>query len=261
MIEKDPQPPNPGIPCWIVASDYQNGPTKLEVLAPDKLEPGRKYPVVIMLPVNTGTWGNWGSSIVEAKKLNLHNAFQAILVAPAFDTEPWGGDHPTNPKVRQQSYVLDAVLPFVQKEFPADPAQTHLIGFSKSGLGALSLFLRNPDKFAKVAVFDPFGRVDSQQIFNTWGLTASYGPRDNFDKFDPFLLVPQKKDQLKQGRRVTLIAGGPGTRRGVDNLRDLLADNGCSFTYVLISDAGHDWRTGWLPVAFTSLLPLPGGAK
>jgi len=261
MIQRDATPANPGIPSWTVTSDYQNGPNKLEILAPDPIDPARKYPVVVMLPVNTGTWGNWGSSIVEVKKLNLHNAFQAICVAPAFDTEPWGGDHPTNPKVRQQAYILDVVLPFVEKEFPIDPNQRHLIGFSKSGLGALSLFLRNPDRFAKVAVFDPFGRVDSQQIFNTWGITASYGNRENFDKFDPFLLIPAKKDQLKKDRRITLIAGGPGTRRGVDNLRDLLADNGCSFTYSLISDAGHDWRTGWLPAAFTALLPLPGASK
>ncbi len=72
-IVKDMTPVNPGIISYTVTSDYQQGPNKLEVLIPDKLEPGRKYPVLYTLPVNVGTSGNWGSAIVELQKLDVSN--------------------------------------------------------------------------------------------------------------------------------------------------------------------------------------------
>ena len=141
-ITPDAQSVNPGIRSYTVISAYQKSPNKLEVLLPDTYASDKKYPVVYLLPVNTGTSGQWGSGIVEAKKANLQNAFGLIFVAPAYDTQPWFGDNPIRPDIRQDSYLLDVVLPFIDKEFSTVPGARGrmLVGFSKSGWARGSFF-------------------------------------------------------------------------------------------------------------------------
>ena len=68
-------------PLYTVICGYQKGPNEVEVLLPDDYSAAKRYRWY-MLPVNTGTNGPWGSSIVEAKKANLQNQYQFIFVAP-----------------------------------------------------------------------------------------------------------------------------------------------------------------------------------
>ncbi len=258
-IEKDAQSINPGIVSYTVSSGYQKGPNALEVLLPDNFSRDKKYAVIYVLPVNTGTKGNWGSGIVEMQKANLQNTYGVIVVAPAFDTEPWYGDNPAAPKVRQSAYVLDVVIPFIDREYPtvAEGKGRMVLGFSKSGLGAMSLFLRNLEIFGKVAVFDAATGPDSQEIFKTWGFAESYGSRENFDKYDPMLLLGKAAPKLKGGpRRIVMMAGGPGSRLGVDMMQTRMRDGGIPFVYVLGSNMGHSWNTGWLPLAVAALMSL-----
>ncbi len=255
-IARDAEGVNPGILCYTVNSGYQKGPNKLEILLPDGMEKGKRYPVVLLLPVNTGTKGNWGSGIVEVQKRDLHNRYGVICVAPAYDTEPWYGDNPGRPQVRQQAYLLDVAIAFVEKEFPTlgESRGRFVVGFSKSGLGALCLFLRNTEAFSRVAAFDPSIGPPSQETFKTWGFAESYGTRENFDNYDPMLLLEKKQKVLAgKDRRIVLMADGPGSRIGVDVLKTRMGDLKIPHTYVLGSDMGHSWNTGWLPLAFAGL--------
>src|ERR1700676_446839 len=77
-----------------VRSPYQAGVTHIRVLLPDKLEPGKRYPVVYVLPVEAGNEKHYGDGLLEIKKENLHNKLQAIFVAPTFAQLPWYADHP-----------------------------------------------------------------------------------------------------------------------------------------------------------------------
>ena len=38
---------------------------------------------------------------------------------PTFSDLPWYADHPTNPLIRQETYFLKVVLPFIEKTYPA----------------------------------------------------------------------------------------------------------------------------------------------
>src|SRR5437773_1672793 len=60
------------------------------------------------------------------------------------------------PKIRQETYFVKVVVPFVEKQYPAqaEPGGRLLVGFSKSGWGAYSLLLRHPDVFGKAAAWD-----------------------------------------------------------------------------------------------------------
>lgn len=57
------------------------------------------------------------------------------FVAPTFSQVPWYADHPTDLKIRQETYFINVVLPLVEQTYPAQksPDGRLLLGFSKSG--------------------------------------------------------------------------------------------------------------------------------
>jgi hypothetical protein len=101
-----------------VTSPYQRKANAVEVLLPDKMSYGKRYPVLYILPVNDGTDGPWGSGIHEARRWGIHNTHGVICVAPAYDETPWFGDHPTDPTLRQESYLLKVVIPLIEGRYP-----------------------------------------------------------------------------------------------------------------------------------------------
>ena len=255
-ITPDSTSVNPGIKSFTVLSEYQSGPNELEVLLPDDYSTKNRYPVVYMLPVNIGTTGQWGSSIVEAKKANLQNQYRMIFVAPAYETQPWYGDNPDQPSVRQDSYFLNVVIPFIDKEFStqSDASGRFLIGFSKAGLGAWGLFLKHLDLFGQVAIFDSYLGPPTEEQWNTWGFKATYGSRANYDNYDPLTLLEKTKTILQsEPRRITLLGGGPGSRVGVDLYHTKLQDDKIPYIYIQGSYMEHNWYSGWLPLAVAGM--------
>ena len=145
-ITRDSQGETPWVESWSIVSPYQQGTNKIEVLLPSRLEPMRQYPVVYCLPVNPGTKGNWGHPLTEAIRCGLAEKYQAIFVTPSFSSMPWYGNNPENPLFRENDHITKAVIPFIESHYPVDKggSRAHLIGFSKSALGALALFLNDP---------------------------------------------------------------------------------------------------------------------
>ena len=131
--QKDKAPDSTFLDSWTVISPYQEGENKIEVLLPDNMKKGKRYPVVYILPVNEGIKTTYGHPLSEARKNNLQNKYQCIVVCPAFTILPWYGNNPNKPTVRQNQYLMDVVLPIIDKEYPtiADSTGRYLIGFSK----------------------------------------------------------------------------------------------------------------------------------
>ncbi len=256
-IIPDPQGARPGTLRFRATGPHQKGPNAIEVLVPDGMDPARRYPVVYLLPVNTGTDGPWGSGVAEAMRCGLHNRHRAIFVGPAFDTVPWYGDNPDRPEVCQATHLTRAVIPFIDREFPTlpGPEGRFVAGFSKSGLGALSLFLQHPELFGSVAAFDP-AFAPTPANFNRWGVADSYGSRSNFERADPMVLLGRHRGRLRGGRRrIVLLCGGPGVRVGAERYRARLAELGIPFLYMLGSNMPHTWTSGWLSLAISGLAP------
>ncbi len=253
----DPEPQTPGVLSWSVTSPYQQGSNRIEILLPAHAEAARRYPVVYCLPVNEGTGGKWGHPLTVAASHQLADRLGAILVCPAYAITPWFGDNPLRPEVRQSSYLTEVVVPLVEARLPALPEarSRYLLGFSKSGHGALAIFLRHPERFAKVALFETwFGQPDAKQ-WAEWGFVDCYGTRENYDAWNPQRLIDEQKGLLAKGRsRIIVLNGGPGARAGVEALLSQLRDRQVPFT--LIADGGwsHAWGSGWLPLALTALL-------
>ena len=113
-----------GILVHTIRVPVPGGPTEIRVLLPDRVEEGRRYPVVYVLPVEAGIEHRYGDGLLEVRQHDLHNQFRAIFVAPTFSHLPWYADHPTDPEIRQETYFLKVVVPFVEARYPAGPSRT-----------------------------------------------------------------------------------------------------------------------------------------
>src|SRR6187397_2367118 len=145
-----------GVLVHEVRSSYQQGTTQIQVLLPSNVDRDKKHSVVYVLPVEAKNESRYGEGLLEIKRQNLHEKYQAIFAAPTFSHLPWYCDHPTDPAIRQETYFLKVVVPFIDKSYPAGTSRDFrmLLGFSKSGWGAWSLLLRHPELFGRAAAWD-----------------------------------------------------------------------------------------------------------
>src|SRR5258708_1254156 len=94
------KPDADGVPIHEVTCPFEAGTTRIRVLLPDKLDAGKTFPVVYVLPVEAGDDNRFGNGLLEVKKKDLANKYAAVFVAPTFSHLPWYADHPTNPEIR-----------------------------------------------------------------------------------------------------------------------------------------------------------------
>ncbi len=236
-----------------VKSPYQVGMTKIRVLLPDTLEKGKKYPVVYVLPVEAGTENRYGDGLKEVKKLDLHNIHKAIFVAPTFSHLPWYADHPTKADIRQESYFLKVVVPFVEKTYPAkaEVGGRLLLGFSKSGWGAYTLLLRNPDTFGKAAAWDAPLMMDKPGQYGSGDIFAT---ADNFAGYRVTKLLEDNAAKLQKEPRLILTGYG-NFRDHHKRAHELMDKLKIAHEYRDGPALKHDWHSGWVKEAAELLLP------
>ena len=246
-----------GILTYTVTSEYLKGPNAVEVLLPDGLEAGKRYPFLYILPVERGTGGRWGRSILEAKRTGVHNTFGLICVAPAFDSTPWYADHPTDPTVRHESYLLKVVLPLIEGRQPAlaRPEGRLLVGFSKSGWGAFSLLLRHGDVFGRAAAWDA---PMMEQTPTKYGMAGNFGTQENFERYKISALIEQRAARLKGGPARLVLLGYGNFRDQTEAIHRKMLALGIPHVYDNATRRRHHWESGWFAGAVRRLMELPG---
>jgi len=235
-----------------VRSPYQAGTTQIRVLLPDNLEPGRRYPVIFLLPAEAGGKDRYGDGLLEAKKQNLHKKHQVIFVAPTFSHLPWYADHPSQPTIRQETYLMKVAVPFVVANYPVQvgPSGCLLLGFSKSGWGAFSLLLRHPEVFGRAAAWDAPLMMEQP---NRFGMGEIFGTQENFERQQITKLLEKQAGRLGPGKRLILL--------GYDNFRDHHQKAHDLMTKLIVDHEyrdgparKHDWHSGWVAEAVELLL-------
>jgi len=137
----------------------------------DTLEPGETLPVLWYLSGLTCTHAN----VTDKGSFRAACAEHGIIfVAP--DTSPRGDDvpdddaydfgkgagfyvdatqEPWSANFRMRSYIESELPALIAEHFPADMARQGITGHSMGGHGALTIALRNPDRFRSVSAFAP----------------------------------------------------------------------------------------------------------
>jgi S-formylglutathione hydrolase len=93
---------------------------------------------------------------------------------------------------RMYSYVTKELPSCVESRFPVDPARAGKFGHSMGGHGALTIAIRNPDRYRSVSAFAPI----ASPMRCPWGqkaLTGYLGPdRDRWRAYDATALIEDR---------------------------------------------------------------------
>jgi len=86
-------------------------------------------------------------------------------------------------------YIVKELPDLIEKNFPADPDRQSIFGHSMGGHGALTIALKNPDRYQSVSAFAPI--VAPSQV--PWGkkvLTGYLGSdEDSWEEYDSVALI------------------------------------------------------------------------
>ncbi len=271
--EKSPE----GWITHVVESDYQAKPTEIRVLLPDKLDAMKPHPVLYVLPVEAGRESKYGDGLAEVKRCDLHNKHGLICVAPTFAHLPWYADHPTDKTIRQESYFVKVVVPFIDRTYQLDqkrrmdassvrvsldsdgrgvPPTTAtkesrwLFGFSKSGWGAWSLLARHPDLFGKAAAWD--APLDMPR-FDLYGAAQVFGTQEHFE-LHRVLPAIQKSPELKGNAPRFVLTGYDNFRSHHETAHKQLEEWNVPHLYRDGPKLKHVWNSGWVEEAVELLI-------
>lgn len=249
----DAQPDASGFLVHEISSPFQSGKTSVRVLLPDKRKTGQKFSVIYVLPVEARAESRYGDGLAEVKKQELHNKHSVIFVAPTFSHLPWYADHPARPEIRQETYLLKVVVPFIEKTYPAQVDAEHrlLLGFSKSGWGAWSLLLRHPGVFGKAAAWDAPLMMDRA---GKYGSGEIFGTQENFAKYNIETLLRGKCNELSKEKERLILAGYGNFREEHVRVHDLMTELRIPHVYKDGPQRKHDWHSGWVSEAVGLLM-------
>jgi len=187
------------------ASQATSTEMTFSIFLPPQAEQGGKVPVLWYLSGLTCTHAN----VTEKGEYRAACAEHGLIfVAP--DTSPRGDGVPDDPEYdmgqgagfyvdateapwsanfRMWSYVTEELPALVAAEFPADMGREGITGHSMGGHGALTVALRNPERFRSVSAFAPI--VAPSQV--PWGQKALSGylgeDRATWRKHDAVALI------------------------------------------------------------------------
>nr|WP_260600321.1 S-formylglutathione hydrolase [Sphingomonas sp. ZFBP2030] len=133
--------------------------------------------------------------------------------------EPWSGNF------RMRSYIEEELPALIAAEFPVDMARQGITGHSMGGHGALTIGLRNPDRFRSISAFSPI----VSPLHCPWGEKALAGylgeDRLAWREYDACALI-------EDGARVAelLVDQGDADQFLVDQLKPELLRAACAAT-------------------------------
>jgi S-formylglutathione hydrolase len=114
--------------------------------------------------------------------------------------EPWSRHY------RMYTYVTQELRALIEAQFPADTARTGIFGHSMGGHGALTIALRNPERYRSVSAFAPIA-APKQCPWGQKAFSGYLGPdRGQWSQYDATELVASVKDAA--GRPPILIDQG-----------------------------------------------------
>ncbi len=210
------------------------------VYTPPQAESDDKLPVLYWLSGLTCTWANFTEKAGAQRYAAEHGL---ILVAP--DTSPRGvnipgedesydfgsgagfyvdaTEEPWAAHYRMYGYITEELPALINENFPVDEARAGIFGHSMGGHGALTIALKNPDKYKSVSAFAPI----SAPMRCPWGEKALTGylggDRETWRDYDATELCESTSWRLP-----VLVDQGTGDEFLNEQLKPELLEDACA---------------------------------
>jgi S-formylglutathione hydrolase FrmB len=240
-------------------NDQGNHPFEVRVLAPTNPSANYAHSFLYALSVGPGvTQGAYGSGLNVLQGQNVENQYNTTIIEPIFPMDSWYADNPTDATIDYNTFMSTILPQWVDSNFSTTGNEKSLLlGFSKSGYGALDLLLKNPTEFDAAAAFDFPGDMTSYNGFGTSSANV-YGTQANFQnnyELSASLINGLKAPFTTQDR--IWISEGPDYASQVAHFDSLLTSQGVmhSFSTTQTGDA-HTWTGGWVSGAVAGLFGL-----
>ena len=181
-----------GAQVYDITNAVGSEPIAVRVLTPQ--HPSTDYPhsFLYALPVEGGlAQSTYGSGLDELANLDVEDQYNATIIEPIFPMNSWYADNPNDPTINYETFVADILPQWVDSNFSTTGTEQNLlVGFSKSGYGALDLELKHPSVFSAVAAFDFPGDMtsydyDGSSSANDYGTQANF--QDNYEMNASFI--------------------------------------------------------------------------
>ena len=225
------------VDCPYYFSRYAKTPhekvmSTIEVLLPDDMKPGKRYPVLYALPPIdfrrlTDNLRDKFGPLPDIREQELHNRYQVICVKAMSPSRhiDW-------------QYLFDVIIPHVDRTYPTipEPSGRMIIGFSKTGADVWRLLQENPDIIGKACGWD-----------------------FSFD----WNLIELNTEWLRgqPARLVIMGATNPDPRGTTPTDHKKLTEKRIPHLYDFKEYQSHNWYDGWIGKAMELLFkePLPAG--
>ena len=242
---------------YTVDSTYQATSNNIRVLLPDGYDSQRDYPVIYVLPVELGNRTQFGDGMTTIYGHGLQRTTDAIFVAPTFSDHPWYADNAFSSSSWQETYFKSVIVPFVEEQYSVIDGREGrlLLGFSKSGYGAVAMMLRNPGYFGRVVAWD--SPLAMSNPASGWGFVGVLGSHQNFhDNYQiTKLLQTEGHHLIGEPARIFLQGYSYGfTRADHATIHSQMTALGIPHTYEAGGYRAHVWASGWMPDAVDALL-------
>jgi S-formylglutathione hydrolase FrmB len=222
--------------------------------------PSTAYPHSFLydLPVEPGlAQSTYGSGLDELQNLDVEDQYNATIIEPIFPMDSWYADNPNDPTINYETFMADILPQWVDGNFSTTGTEKNLlVGFSKSGYGAVDLELKHPSVFSAVAAFDFPADMSSYDAFggssaDDYGTQANF--QDNYQMNASF--IDAHSAQFTNQDRI-LISKGPSFQSQVVDFDTLLTSQGVMHTLLNQTNDAHTWSGGWLSGAISGLYGL-----
>ena len=162
-----------------VFSPSMNKNIKTCVIVPDNYKKSKKkFPVVYLLHGYSGNYGTWVKSFKEVSQQVDRYGFIAIGVDGNYSS--WYFDSPIDPTFKYETYIIDELVPFIDKKYKtiASREGRAISGLSMGGHGALYLSLKHQDVFGAAGSMS--GGVDIRPFSEKWDIKNRLGAITDF---------------------------------------------------------------------------------
>ncbi len=230
-------------------NDQGSHPFAVRVLVPEHPSTDYAHSFLYALPVENGLTGqSLGDGLNELASLDVEDQYNATIIEPIFPMYSWYADNPTDATIDYETFVSSILPQWVDSHFSTTgDEQNLLIGFSKSGYGAVDLLLKHPTVFSAAAAYD---FPADMPTYDGLGSSSAddYGTQANFQnnyELDQSFVDTYKAPFTTQDR--LWISGGPLYAGQVADFNNLLTSQGV--LRHLLDDGNDrrpqlDWRLG-----------------